>query len=112
MKAHLFSLPMRVNLTISVSVPLQLSVLMVLSLLEIVTNSLILPSELSVNQSSVFKFSLAVAIGANRAPVAKVIKVNKIVSARFIVCPFNRWSLQEPFARPVLPQDKRGRRRR
>ena len=112
MKAHLFSLPIRVNLTISVSVPLQLSVLMVLSLLEIVTNSLILPSELSVNQSSVFKFSLAVAIGANRAPVAKVIKVNKIASARFIVCPFNRWGPKEAFARPVLLRGKRGRRRR
>lgn len=109
---HLFSLPMRTNLTISVSAPLQLSALMVLSLLETLINSLMLPSELSVNQSSVLKLSSAVAAGAKRAPVAKVIKVNKIASARFIVCPFNRWGPKEAFARPVLPQDKRGRRRR
>ena len=84
---HLFSLPMRANLTISVSVPLQLSALMVLSLLETLISSLMLPSELSVNQSSVFKFPLAVAVGANRAPVAKVIKVNKIASGAFHCCP-------------------------
>ena len=109
---HLFSLPIRVNLTISVSVPLQLSALMVLSLLETLTNSLMLPSELSVNQSSVLKFPSAVAAGAKRAPAAKVIKVNKIASARFNACSFNRWSLQAAFARLALLRGKRGRRRR
>ena len=109
---HLFSLPMRTNLTISVSVPLQLSALMVLSLLETLINSLMLPSELSVNQSSVFKFPLAVAVGAHRDPVTKVIKVNKIVSVRFNACSFNRWSLQAAFARLALLRGKRGRRRR
>jgi len=84
---HLFSLPILVNLTISVSVPLQLSALMVLSLLETLTNSLMLPSELSVNQSSVLKFPSAVAAGVNRTPAAKVIKDNKIANARFITFP-------------------------